>query len=303
MPPTTFTGNGSTATGTETYPMETGFTPPDVPLLVYTDLDGSLLDHDDYGFAAAQPALSRLRALHIPLIPVTSKTLAELRVLAQPLGLQHPLIVENGCVICLPDGYFPLQENGEPIAGYCLLRLAPDYSTLLAELQQLRNDHGFRFRGFHDMDTDEVARETGLSHAAAELARQRLCSEPLAWQDTGTALTEFRQALAGRQLRLVKGGRFWHVLSQADKGSALRQLASMYRKHGLPAFTSLALGDSPNDCGMLQAADIAAVIRHKDGSLMDCETGGRTIQTTEPGPAGWNTAVLQVLQMLSAPVP
>jgi mannosyl-3-phosphoglycerate phosphatase len=281
--------------------METGFTSPDIPLLVYTDLDGSLLDHDDYGFAAAQPALSRLRALHIPLIPVTSKTLAEMQVLGQQLGLQHPLIVENGCVICLPDGYFPLLEKGERVAGYRLLRLAPDYTTLLAELRQLRKDHGFRFRGFHDMDADEVARETGLGRAAAELARQRLCSEPLAWQDTDSAMTDFRQALAGRQLRLVKGGRFWHVLSQADKGNALRQLASMYRAHGLPAFTSLALGDSPNDCSMLQAADIAAVIRHKDGSVMDCDTHGHIIQTTEPGPAGWNTAVLQALQMLSAP--
>jgi mannosyl-3-phosphoglycerate phosphatase len=281
--------------------METGFIPPEVPLLVYTDLDGSLLDHDDYGFAAAQPALAQLRTLHIPLIPVTSKTLAELLVLGQQLSLQHPLIVENGCVICLPDGYFPLPESGECLAGYRLLRLAPDYTTLLAELQQLRNDHSFRFRGFHDMDAEEVARETGLSHAAAELARQRLCSEPLAWQDTESALDDFRKALAGRQLRLVKGGRFWHVLSQADKGSALQHLGALYRAHGLPAFTSLALGDSPNDCSMLQAADIAAIIRRKDGSLMDCETPGRIIQTTEPGPAGWNTAVLAVLQMLSAP--
>ena len=281
--------------------METGFTAPDIPLLVFTDLDGSLLDHDDYGFAAAQPALSQLRALHIPLVPVTSKTLAELRVLAEPLGLQHPLIVENGCAICLPEGYFPLQENGERIAGYRVLRLAADYTALLAELQQLRDAHGFRFRGFHDMDAEEVARETGLSTDAAELARQRLCSEPLAWQDTAAALADFRQALLGRQLKLVKGGRFWHVLSQADKGSALRQLAALYRTHGLPGFTSLALGDSPNDCSMLRAADIAAVIRHKDGSLMDCETHRQIIETTEPGPAGWNAAVLQVLRMLSAP--
>jgi mannosyl-3-phosphoglycerate phosphatase len=75
----------------------------------------------------------------------------------------------------------------------------------------------------------------------------------------------------------------------------------LYRAHGLPAFTSLALGDSPNDCSMLQAADIAALIRHKDGSVMDCKTQGHSIKTMEPGPAGWNAAVLQVLQLLSAP--
>ena len=112
--------------------METGFTPPGIPLLVFTDLDGTLLDHDDYGFAAAQPALSQLRALHIPLIPVTSKTLAEMRLLGRQLGIQHPLIVENGSVICLPEGYFPAQENSECVDGYRLLRLAPDYAACRA---------------------------------------------------------------------------------------------------------------------------------------------------------------------------
>jgi len=281
--------------------MDTGFTTPDIPLLVFTDLDGSLLDHDDYGFAAAQPALAQLESLHIPLIPVTSKTLAEMQVLGQQLGTRHPLIVENGCVICLPEGYFPQSGNSAPGADYRLLRLAPDYNTLLAELRQLRHDHGFRFRGFHDMDTGELVRSTGLGQAAAELARRRLCSEPIAWEDTDAALENFRQVLAERQLRLVKGGRFWHVLSRADKGSTLQQLASLYRDNGLRDFTILALGDSPNDCSMLQAADIAVLICHKDGSVMDCEAGGRVIQTTEPGPAGWNAAVLQVLQALAAP--
>jgi mannosyl-3-phosphoglycerate phosphatase len=282
--------------------METGFTLPDLPLLVFTDLDGSLLDHDDYSFSAAQPALAELLALHIPLIPVTSKTLAEMRVLGPGLGTRHPLIVENGCVICLPDGYFPLLEHTRPVDGYQLSHLASDYTSLVAELQQLRQHHGFRFRGFNDMDAGEVARETGLSQAGAELARRRLCSEPLLWEDTDAALEHFGQVLAQRQLRLVKGGRFWHVLSLADKGSALKRLVALYRAHGLEDFTTLALGDSPNDCSMLQAADVAVVIRHKDGSLIDCDTGGHVIQTTEPGPAGWNAAVLQVLQTLPKPV-
>lgn len=278
--------------------MQTGFTPPDVPLLVFTDLDGTLLDHVDYGFAAAQPALAQLRDLHIPLIPVTSKTLAEMQLLAQQLGTHHPLIVENGCVICLPEGYFPTPGLGEHVDGYRLLRLSPDYASLLAELHQLRRERDLRFRGFHDMDADEVARLTGLSPAAADLARRRLCSEPLLWEDTDAALAGFRETLAARQLRLVQGGRFWHVLSQADKGSAVERVLSLYRAHGLPAVTSLALGDSPNDCSMLQKVDIAVLIRRRDGSIMDCDTARPVMETAQPGPAGWNAAVLQVLQTL-----
>src|SRR5687768_8132133 len=70
--------------------------------LVFTDLDGTLLDHDTYSWEAARPALSRLRHLGIPLVLCSSKTAAELRPIAKRLGLQTPLIVENGGGIRLP---------------------------------------------------------------------------------------------------------------------------------------------------------------------------------------------------------
>ena len=53
------------------------FSRPDIPLLVFTDLDGTLLDHDSYSFEPARPALARLRSAGVPVIPTTSKTLAE----------------------------------------------------------------------------------------------------------------------------------------------------------------------------------------------------------------------------------
>ena len=43
--------------------------------LIFTDLDGSLLDHHSYSFAPAVPLLAELDALGIPVIPITGKTL------------------------------------------------------------------------------------------------------------------------------------------------------------------------------------------------------------------------------------
>ncbi len=44
------------------------------PTLVFTDLDGTLLNHDDYSWEAARPALEELQRQSIPLILVSSKT-------------------------------------------------------------------------------------------------------------------------------------------------------------------------------------------------------------------------------------
>lgn len=284
--------------------MDAAFTIPAVPLLVFTDLDGSLLDHDDYGFSAARPALELLRRQHIPLIPATSKTLAEMRRLQIALHNSHPFIVENGSAICIPRGYFDEPAfadyaSAEYDDGYRLLRLAPSYAAVIATLQDLRHRHGYRFRGFNDMSNTEVARDTGLGEDEAALARQRLCTEPLLWQDDADAFERFGAELASAGLRLLRGGRYWHVASSADKASAMHELATLYRRAGECDYTCIALGDSPNDLAMLGAADIAIIIRRKDGAAMTLESGGRVITTELPGPAGWNDAVIRILNEMS----
>lgn len=48
--------------------------PADTQFLVFTDLDGSLLDHHNYSYVNALPQLASLEQLGIPVIPATSKT-------------------------------------------------------------------------------------------------------------------------------------------------------------------------------------------------------------------------------------
>ena len=55
------------------------------PLLVFTDLDGSLLDPHSYSFAAALPALAALAEREVPVVPVSSKTRRELEPLRHSL--------------------------------------------------------------------------------------------------------------------------------------------------------------------------------------------------------------------------
>ncbi|MFB3136761.1 MAG: HAD hydrolase family protein [Nitrospirales bacterium] len=65
-------------------------------LVIFTDLDGSLLDTETYRFDAARAALEELTARQVPLVLCTSKTRAEVEPLRQELGITDPFIVENG---------------------------------------------------------------------------------------------------------------------------------------------------------------------------------------------------------------
>jgi len=243
--------------------------------LVFTDLDGTLLDHDSYDHSPALPALARLRRLGIPVIAATSKTLAELDDLACGLGLAEPRIAENGSVIALPGQ--PRRVTITP----------PGYAGIRAFLAECRKRSGWRFQGFGDMSLEEIAAHTGLTPAQAARAAQRLSSEPLLWLGGQQEMHQFCAHASAFRLRVLQGGRFLHLLGDTDKGRALQAVASSW---GMPV-RSIALGDSPNDRDLLLAADVAIIIRRKDGSHLELPQHSEAIVTQAAGPAGWNQAI------------
>jgi mannosyl-3-phosphoglycerate phosphatase len=265
--------------------------------VVYTDLDGTLLDHDSYSCEAARPALVELQDLHVPVVPVTSKTLGEVQhLLARRLHMRSPVIAENGGVIALPNGYFPVLHGYQPAQNYVVRQTAPSYEFITTVLGNIRQQHGFVFHGFNDMSNEEVAMLTGLSVEEAVRAKWRRCSEPLLWQDSATRLDEFRHLTETEGLSLTQGGRFLHVMGDIDKGAAIREMNKLFYRFGLPDISTLALGDSPNDLPMLQAADIAVVIRRKDGNYLQMDNFEPAVITEQPGPEGWNAFFQEFLQ-------
>ena len=89
---------------------------PDGGLVVFTDLDGTLLDHETYSYGPAQEALDLLERKRIPLILCSSKTRAEIELIQLDLRLRHPFISENGGAIFMPRAYFPFTPEGTRVS-------------------------------------------------------------------------------------------------------------------------------------------------------------------------------------------
>lgn len=277
------------------------------PMVVFSDLDGTLLDHHDYSFAPALPALRALEARGIPLVLTTSKTLAELADLRVALGTAHPAVAENGGHVLVPAGYFEGLATGATGATATAtvaagvdqqIPLGIDYGRVRAALASLRAaDARFVFEGFGDLDDAGVAAVTGLSLPAAARARTRMSSEPLRWLGDPADLPDFRAALAAAGLRLNRGGRFFHAQAPVDKADGLRFLLDRYTAAwGGRVPVSVAAGDSDNDLGMLRAAKRAIVIPPADASRAPLQVPGPgTLIAPQPGPAGWSAAVLQLI--------
>ncbi|GAB2790976.1 mannosyl-3-phosphoglycerate phosphatase-related protein [Halomonas shantousis] len=263
-------------------------------LLVFTDLDGSLLDHDTYDWQPAAPWLERLAAEQIPVIPTTSKTSAELLTLREELGLTAcPFIAENGAVIGLPPAWQHARLDRDPAApdGMTIKMPGVDVAFIRQRLRVLRERLGLRFRGMGEMSLDEVMALTGLPGDRAELAIQREGSEPLIWEGDEESLASFHRILEADDLRLTQGGRFWHVMGAVDKGQAVHWLMERFTALRGHVPMTLGLGDGPNDIPLLEAVDRAVLIRGRHDHPMSLGKPDSVYRTRERGPVGWAEGV------------
>lgn len=267
------------------------------PVLIFTDLDGTLLDHHTYSFEPALPALKALKEKNIPLIICTSKTRAEIEKWRLELDNDHPFISENGGAIFIPEDYFSHKFCYEKEKGnYLVIELGKPYSKLREILNRIRNSLHLGLKGFGDLSFEEVARLCGFSPEEARLAKKREYDEPFLLDEV-SAIQNVREMAGLSNLQITRGGRFFHLMGENDKGEALRLLADIYRKETEPIET-IALGDSLNDLPMLRAADHPVLVQKLDGSYDPDVKLSNLRLAPGIGPAGWCKSVLELLNTL-----
>lgn len=265
--------------------------------VVFSDLDGTLLDHHSYDFCPALPAVQALRERGIPLILVTSKTRDEVLALREQLQHRDPFIVENGGAIYVPQGLF--SDLAAPAAdGLCEIMLGTPYARIREVLLELRSRNAWAFEGFGDATPAQIAAWTGLDLEAAARAKARRTSEPLRFHGDRSTLARLRQALLERGLTLIRGGRFFSAQGSVDKGMAVRTLLQHYTRLAGRRPTSIALGDSDNDLPMLRTVDIPVAIPPGDGRPAVALDHPRLLRPEAAGPAGFRDSIERVLAEL-----
>ncbi|GAB6069145.1 mannosyl-3-phosphoglycerate phosphatase-related protein [Thiomicrorhabdus hydrogeniphila] len=278
--------------------------------LLFTDLDGSLLDHHNYDYSQALPALQSLNEQNIPWILTTSKTAEEVLDIKNTLNNTYPFIVENGAGIFWPKQSMVFSDafkrewlqnieiedwHGE----YEFISLnAISMSKMLELAQRFRKQFNLIFTSFSEMSNQQVADCTGLTIEQAAKAKQRHFSEPLLWQDTDEQLNQFARHLKPFGLQVIKGGRFVHLMGLSNKGLALQFLTAYYHQAWKEPIETMALGDGNNDVPLLEKSDYPVIIRSPVNPPPKVNHS-KVIVTKEYGPQGWNNAVLHWLKPIS----
>jgi mannosyl-3-phosphoglycerate phosphatase len=265
-------------------------------LIVFTDLQGTLLDQTTHRYQASLPALRKLQALKMPVVLCSRKTRAEVEPLWRELALEEPYIFENGGAICFVPGRFPFYSEPARSEGKLnILELGSRIGELRAGLAEVSRRLHIRVRSFGDMNAKDVVEFTGLTRQQAQAAALREYDEPFLI-DEPSRERMLTTALRMKGFTVTKGERFFHLSRGSDKGKAARLLAEMYRRDG-GSWLTVGLGNSPNDLPLLLAVDRPILIRNPDRSWDSAITqsipGIR--KTMSIGPEGWAESVEKLL--------
>ena len=267
---------------------------PMLHCIIFTDLDGTLLDSTTYSYEKSLAAINRLKEKGIPIIFCSAKTRAEQEVYRRELGLLHPFAVENGGAIFIPQGYFPFPfDHHKTVDDLLAIELAIPRRRVRRLLARIGRENEFGFKSFVDMSAAEVAEITGLNLESAELAQQREYDEPVMLDSPGeTALNSFLSKLGEAGLNWSYGGSLYHVMGGGGKGKAVEVLSGLYRKMW-GEIRTVGLGNGMNDLPMLSQVDVPFLVQKRDRSWEDINLP-RLRKVRGIGPEGWSKAIAEV---------
>ncbi len=259
--------------------------------IVFTDLDGTFLNHDNYSFEESREALIQIFNKKIPLIFTTSKTKIEVELLQQKVGIKEPFIVENGAAIFIPKNYkgfdFSFLENFET---YNVYQLGLPYKNILEFYNSFKNEFGML--GFSDMTDEEVLKYTGLSLANSKLSKKRDFTEPIILKDV-SKLSELEKIALNNGIKITKGGRFYHLIGlNQDKGKAVAKCIKIFEEMYQTNIKAIGLGDGQNDVALLNNVEVPIAIKDHKGNHITI-TNNQLQKSSFKGAKGWNEMILK----------
>jgi mannosyl-3-phosphoglycerate phosphatase len=267
--------------------------------LIFSAVDGALIDPRTGSWADAEEALSELEHRKIAVILLTSRTRAEIDPVRRKIGHNHPFVTEHGGGIFFPDGYFNVRLPGAVRNGrYLCINQGRPYEEVCTALDEIAEECGVGVAGFHHMSPREVADNTGLRLRDAELARTREYDEPFFFTSADEpAIARFVEAGQQQGYAVRRSGMFWHFSSGCDPARAVRTLTQLFRDATRLKLRAVGIGADAEDVAWLRAVD-QAIMLPGGKAEPEISTSSQTkniIPGNAPGPAGWSEAILNII--------
>ncbi|GAX61144.1 mannosyl-3-phosphoglycerate phosphatase [Candidatus Scalindua japonica] len=262
-------------------------------IIVFTDLDGTLLDHSTYSYSEAENALRSLREKGIHLVLCSSKSRDEIKIYRDKLSNNEPFISENGGAIYIPEKYGLKCEFNKTDNGFLVVEIGAEYEILKTAFDKIKRETGVQLKGIAEFTVDEIVDLTGLSREEACFAQKKEYSLPFLIDGSEEDIEKIKNKIQLSGFNYTEGARFAYMMGGNDKGKAVSFLIDIFRKNYTETeILTVGLGDSLNDLPMLEAVDKKFLVKKKLGNYEERIKVKDLNYADGIGPVGWNKAIL-----------
>ena len=259
-------------------------------ILIFSDLDGSILDRETFKFDQIKDYILELLSNQIILIPSSSKTEREILEFNKQLGLDLPFISENGAVI---NGLNLINQN------------FPDKIILsrdLAELNKIFNSivpKALNEKCFFisDMTKKDQIRILGLEKNHLRNALDRKYTIPFIFKGNKIEKNKLMKILKSNSLSIQEGGRVINLGDNTNKVKSMNQVLKIFKKIE-KNIKVISVGDNLNDLDMIRNSDIPCLV-FNDQFKQDQINIDNLIVSNKPSPQGWADVIKKALAKLN----
>ena len=255
-------------------------------ILIFTDLDGSLLHRDTFKFDEIKDYLKQLISKGIFIIPNTSKTEKEILEFNNELGSSLPYISENGSAI---NGLDLLNSNLPK--ELILSREKDSLIKIFRELVPVNLQN--KCKWLSEMDKKKQSLIFGLEDDKLKMALDRKYTIPFLFEGNKSERNELSKIIKNKGLALQEGGRVINLTDKVNKAKALQVFVRFFKKNNKNVKT-IAVGDNYNDLDMLKISDFPCLV-FNDKFTLDEIPIKNLITTNKPSPEGWADVIKKAL--------
>ncbi len=258
-------------------------------IVIFTDLDGSLLHRDTFQFDSIKDYIKSLVNKGVIIIPNSSKTEKEIEKFNEELGLNLPYISENGSSI---HGLNLITSN------------FPDKLVLSREKEELlkiyenKVPEKLKEKCFQISKMSKKEKENILGQKDEKLkdALNRKYTLPFLFKGDKNEKNRLLKILNSNSLTLQEGGRVYNLCDNINKVKSMNRVIKILKKTE-DKIKTIAVGDNFNDLEMLRNCDIPCLV-FNDQFKLDQININNLIFSNKPSPEGWADVIKMALAKL-----
>ncbi len=143
-------------------------------IIIFSDLDGTLLDEKTYSPALSIQALKYLQENSVKIVFCSSKTRKEQEFIRNALQVNDPFIAENGSAIIIPSNTLAISvDTFEDKDGIRVITLGKTIEQIRLMLNDVEMETGLTIETFCDLSASQIAQITDLDIDSAKVAKER----------------------------------------------------------------------------------------------------------------------------------